>query len=143
MATNMTAMNISIDYTAGDKLDWTALSLVSSPAQRPASVFGSRRSGTELENADMVAAREFGQKRRQGATGAQVACHNSKSGVPARSWLGGDPFRWRGRKIMHRASGAVYTVRQVFHSGRVELKKTFMLYLTTVNTIREDYEPAV
>lgn len=34
-------------------------------------------------------------------------------------------------------------IPEVFHSGKVELKKTFILYLTTVNAIQEEYEPAV
>lgn len=132
-----------MDTAAGDRMDWSSLKVVNSPAERTASTFGIRRSGVELENADLAAAREFGLKRRQGASGAQDANPNSKPAATARSWLAGDPFRWRGRKIQHRTSRTVFTVRQVYHSGRVELKKTFMLYLTTVNAIREDYEPAI
>ena len=57
-----------------------------------------------------------------------------------RDWLSGDPFAWRGRKIRHRKTRAIYTVRQVFMSGRVELQKSFMSYLTHVITIQKDYE---
>ena len=135
-------MNTSIDNEASNKLDWSSVTLVSSPAERPASTFGIRRSGVELENADLAAAREFGQKRRQTALGALGANPNCKSAATARSWLAGDPLRWRGRRVQHRSSRAVFTVRQVYHSGRVELKKTFMLYLTTVQAIRAEYEPA-
>ncbi len=63
--------------------------------------------------------------------------HSSKT---RRDWLRGDPFGWRDRKIRHRKTRVVYTVRQVFKSGRVELQKSFMSYLTNVRTIQKDYE---
>lgn len=58
-----------------------------------------------------------------------------------RNWLLGDPFAWRGRKIRHRKTRAIYTVRQVFlKSSRVELQKGMMSYQTHIITIRKDYE---
>jgi hypothetical protein len=56
------------------------------------------------------------------------------------SWLMGDPVTWRGRKIRSRRTGAVYVVRQVYRTGRVELEKSWMTYFSNVENIREEYE---
>jgi len=123
-----------------NKPGWSSLTVVNSPVERPAPAFGIRRTGSNLENDDMAAAREFGLKRREPVSGAHGANPKAAGGAPG--WLAGDPFRWGGGRSRQRRSRTVFTVRQVFHSGRVELKKTFMLYLTTVNAIRAEYDPA-
>jgi hypothetical protein len=56
------------------------------------------------------------------------------------SGLESDPAQWRGRRIRSRKAGAVYTVRQVYRSGRVELEKSWMGYASDVKTIRDEYE---
>ena len=55
----------------------------------------------------------------------------------------GEPNGWIGRKVKCRAKAAVYTVRQVFRNGRVQLERNWMSYMTDVQTIRKDYEPQV
>jgi len=57
-----------------------------------------------------------------------------------RNWLTGDPAKWVGRKVVKRMTGAIYTVRQIFKSGRVQLEKNWMTYLTDVATVRKEYE---
>jgi len=57
-----------------------------------------------------------------------------------RTWLMDDPSRWPGRRVRNRRTGTLYLIRQVFKSGRVELEKSWMTYLTNVATVRAEYE---
>jgi hypothetical protein len=62
---------------------------------------------------------------------------------PSRSWLDDDPYNWVGRKIRNRASRTTYTVRRVLKNGRVELEKSWMVYLFDVDTIRRNFETSI
>src|ERR1043166_2510692 len=55
-------------------------------------------------------------------------------------WLARDPSEWIGRKIRHRLNGKVFVVRNAFPNGRVELEKSWMMYLSFVWTVRAEYE---
>ena len=55
-------------------------------------------------------------------------------------WLARDPSEWIGRKIRHRLNGKVFVVRNTFPNGRVELEKSWMMYLSFVWTVRAEYE---
>ncbi|TAK91621.1 MAG: hypothetical protein EPO07_19705 [Verrucomicrobia bacterium] len=64
----------------------------------------------------------------------------AKAEPASQSWLARDPFEWVGRKIRSKKTGTVFTVRNVFRNGRVELEKSWMTYSYTVEVIREDFE---
>ena len=123
--------------------DWESLVLVSTcsrPNGRSASAPVSRMTAAEIERADYEAARELGVQRRK-ETVRQEAKVGSTSNLGS-GWLKEEPRQWRGRKIRSRSNKAVYCIRQVFNSGRVEMEKTFMLYNSNVDTIRKDFDPA-
>lgn len=70
----------------------------------------------------------------------QARLQQAKSELSGRSWLARDPFEWLGRKIRSKKTGIVFTVRNVFRNGRVELEKSWMTYSYTVEIIRADFE---
>jgi hypothetical protein len=57
-----------------------------------------------------------------------------------RNWLMTDPQRWIGRRVRSRRKNTVYTVSEVFNTGRVKLERNWMTYLTDVQTVRVEYE---
>lgn len=60
-----------------------------------------------------------------------------------RTWLDDDPITWLRRKVRSRKNGSIYTVRQVFRNGRVELEKSWMTYSSDIQNIRTSFETAV
>ncbi|MDE3068776.1 MAG: hypothetical protein KGJ60_14680 [Verrucomicrobiota bacterium] len=58
------------------------------------------------------------------------------------NWLQDNPRRWAGKKVQCKKTDVIYTIHQVLGSGRVILEKRWMLYTSTVQVIRRDYEPA-
>ena len=69
-----------------------------------------------------------------------ASLRGSKRARPDPGWLARDPSEWTGRKIRHRLTGKVYEVRTVFVTGRVELQKSWMTYMSHVWTIRAEFE---
>jgi hypothetical protein len=65
--------------------------------------------------------------------------------APARrtTRLDTDPLEWRGRRIRKMSNRQTYTVKQVFRSGRVELERDWMTFITDVDTILDQYESAL
>ena len=51
-----------------------------------------------------------------------------------------DPQEWVGRKVRSRRNFAIYTVSEVFKTGRVKLERNWMTYLTDAETVRRQYE---
>jgi hypothetical protein len=70
-----------------------------------------------------------------------ASLRGSKRARPDMGWLARDPSEWSGRKIRHRLTGKVYEIRTVFVTGRVELQKTWMTYMSHVWTVRAEFEP--
>lgn len=56
------------------------------------------------------------------------------------NWLMGDPQQWVGRKVRSRRNFAIYTITQVYKTGRVKLERNWMTYLTDAQTVRTQYE---
>ena len=140
MTTSMTMTNpMALDQN--NDLDWSALVPVGiRPARQTPTAPAARMTSSEIEQADYEAARQLGEQRRvQAGRPTNPAAGNAQSKNTARGWLQDDPRQWRGRKIRSRSNQAIYTIRQVFNSGRVELEKTFMLFNSNVETIRKDY----
>lgn len=131
-------------YPTNDESAWSSLVVVEETAatDRPSQINKPAAGGlpwktaSEIERADYEAARQLGIKRRKEQSMKEGCAAKTGKG---HTWLEEDPIKWRGRKIRSRKSGDLFTVRQVFRSGRVELQKTFMLYLTNVEVIRADY----
>jgi hypothetical protein len=63
-----------------------------------------------------------------------------KAPQPVQSWLAGDPFGWIGKRVRSRKTGAIFTVRNAYRNGRVELEKSWMTYSYAVETIRAEFE---
>jgi hypothetical protein len=63
-----------------------------------------------------------------------------KSPQLPQSWLDRDPFEWIGKKVRSRKTAAIFTVRNVYRNGRVDLEKSWMTYSYPVETIRTDFE---
>ena len=79
--------------------------------------------------------------KRAEATKAKLAnARGSKKTNLNLGWLGREPAEWVGKKIRHRLNGKVFLVRTVFPNGRVELEKSWMMYLSFVWTVRAEYE---
>ena len=79
--------------------------------------------------------------KRAGAAKAKLAnARGSKKTNLNQGWLGREPIEWIGRKIRHRLNGKVFVIRNVFPNGRVELEKSWMMYLSFVWTVRAEYE---
>ena len=76
----------------------------------------------------------------KGARAKLASLRGSKRARPDPGWLARDPSEWSGRKIRHRLTGKVYEVRTVFVTGRVELQKSWMTYMSHVWTIRAEFE---
>ena len=55
-------------------------------------------------------------------------------------WLANNPNRWRGKQLLSRKNGGVYTIREVMPRGTVELEKKGVLYTSNIQCIRQDYE---
>jgi len=51
-----------------------------------------------------------------------------------------DPQEWVGRKVRSRRNFAIYTVSEVFKTGRVKLERNWMTYLTDAQTVRTQYD---
>ena len=51
-----------------------------------------------------------------------------------------DPEEWVGRKIRSQRNSVIYTVNQVYKTGRVRLERNWMMYLTDAETVRTQYE---
>jgi len=58
-----------------------------------------------------------------------------------RNWLMAEPEGWVGRKVRSLRKFGVYTVSEVYKTGRVKLERNWMTYLTDVRTVRSEYEP--
>lgn len=58
------------------------------------------------------------------------------------NWMANNPLRWRGKQVISKKNGQIYTVRDVMPRGSVELEKKGVLYTTNVQAVRQDYEPA-
>ena len=65
---------------------------------------------------------------------------NINRGDQRRNWLMADPEEWVGRKIRSQRNSVIYTVNQVYKTGRVRLERNWMMYLTDVETVRTQYE---
>jgi hypothetical protein len=83
---------------------------------------------------------QYSNARRQSVSGATTGV--KRSAAP-RTWLEGDPFNWMGRRVRHLRTSAIYKIRQVFKSGRVEMEKAWMTYSSDVNSIRVNFEPCL
>ena len=145
MTANMTTANNAMpNRNAVATEDWASLVLVSSVKQvrRVTPTPAARLTAAEIERADYEAARQLGQQRRMQANGMTEQQAKAAKEAAGRGWLAGDPRQWRGRQIRNRNNQSLYSIRQVFNSGRVELQRTFMLYISDVATIRKDYSPA-
>jgi hypothetical protein len=98
--------------------------------------FGSQREPERPKIADLVA--------NVGAQSESAAYKAAKKGLPLvdrkSKKLDSDPIDWRGRKVRKLSNRQTYTIKQVFRSGRVELERDWMTYLTDVETIRDEYE---
>ncbi|HWX19617.1 MAG TPA: hypothetical protein VN578_06895 [Candidatus Binatia bacterium] len=57
------------------------------------------------------------------------------------NWLMTDPQEWVGRKVRSRRNFSVYSVSQVYKTGRVRLERNWMSYLTDAETVRTQYDP--
>jgi len=117
-----------------------------------------RRTAADIERADLEAARQLGQRRlaerenierkaspNAGAAATAAAPEPEVQEIEepttiAYGWLQEDTRRWCGRKIRHRKTRNVYTIRQVFKSGRVEVQKSLLLFSIDMEDIRRDYE---
>jgi hypothetical protein len=67
--------------------------------------------------------------------------HHASPVEKGRNWLLGEPYGWIGRKVRNRSNASIYTVRQIFKNGRVQLERNWMSYSTDVQTIRIKYDP--
>jgi hypothetical protein len=56
------------------------------------------------------------------------------------NWLMSDPQQWVGRKVRSRRNFAVYTITQVYKTGRVKLERNWMTYLMDAQTVRTQYD---
>ena len=79
-------------------------------------------------------------KRAEDAKAKLANARGSKKTNLNQGWLGREPIEWIGRKIRHRLNGKVFVIRNVFPNGRVELEKSWMMYLSFVWTVRAEYE---
>ena len=79
-------------------------------------------------------------KRAEAAKAKLANARGSKKTNLNQGWLGREPIEWIGRKIRHRLNGKVFVIRNVFPNGRVELEKSWMMYLSFVWTVRAEYE---
>jgi hypothetical protein len=79
-------------------------------------------------------------KRAEAAKAKLANARGSKKTNLNLGWLGREPAEWVGKKIRHRLNGKVFLVRTVFPNGRVELEKSWMMYLSFVWTVRAEYE---
>jgi hypothetical protein len=70
----------------------------------------------------------------------QARSQRAKAELLGQSWLARDPFEWVGRRIRSKKTGTVFTVRNAFRNGRVELERSWMTYSYTVEVIRADFE---
>jgi hypothetical protein len=57
-----------------------------------------------------------------------------------RNWLMGEPQTWVGRRVRCKRNNAVYTITEIFRTGRVKMERNWMTYLSAVQTVRADYE---
>jgi hypothetical protein len=58
------------------------------------------------------------------------------------NWMANNPLRWRGKQVISKKNGQIYTVRDVMPRGSVELEKKGVLFTTNAQAVRQDYEPA-
>jgi len=104
----------------------SAVSPVNSPEEEPAQDLGQ---GAK----DWV-------KRYEEAQAKLAILRGSKKAPINLGWLARDPSEWEGRKIRHRPTGKVYTIRSVRNNGQVELEKSWMMYWSNTLTIRAEFE---
>ena len=57
-------------------------------------------------------------------------------------WLNNNPHKWHGKQVCCKKTGATYTVHDVLNDGSVVLEKRWVLYMSHVEIIRQDYVPA-
>ena len=57
------------------------------------------------------------------------------------NWLMNDPQGWVGRKVRSRRNFAIYSISEVYKTGRVKLERNWMTYLTDAETVRTQYDP--
>ncbi|HZI32274.1 MAG TPA: hypothetical protein VFF11_08020 [Candidatus Binatia bacterium] len=57
-------------------------------------------------------------------------------------WMNNNPHRWAGKKVQCRRTGIIYTIREVLNARNVVLEKKWVLSMSSVQEIRQDYEPA-
>lgn len=82
-----------------------------------------------------------GWAKRYEETQAKLAILRGSKKAPVNlGWLARDPSEWEGRKIRHRQTGKVYTIRTVLNNGQVELEKSWMMYWSNTCTIRAEFE---
>ena len=120
-----------------------------SEAGSPSSGFGSLRE-YNLDMPDTLPGEENGPKaadlsknclkRAAEAKNKLANARGSKKTNLNLGWLGREPVEWIGKKIRHRLNGKVFVIRNVFPNGRVELEKSWMMYLSFVWTVRAEYE---
>ena len=57
-------------------------------------------------------------------------------------WMANNPRRWRGKQVLNKRNGRIYTIREVMPRGQVELENKGVLYTSNIQMVRQDYEPA-
>lgn len=74
-----------------------------------------------------------------------LSCTETEENAPRKlafDWMANNPLRWRGKQVLNKKNGRTYTVREVMPRGQVELESKGVLYTSTVQIVRADYEPA-
>ncbi len=56
------------------------------------------------------------------------------------TWLMADSLQWFRRRVRNRRNGAVYYIRRVFRTGRVELERNGVTFEADVTIVRANYE---